>query len=200
MKGNSSLITGIILVGGKSRRMGTDKAFLKIEGISLFERVLQVMEENFTSVLLIGNCRERYFRYNLPVIPDQYSGSALGGLYTGLKSSSTELVFVAPCDMPFPSSQLIRLICSMSDGFDVVVPRTRNGLEPLFAVYRKTCLEPMRRFLEKGHYRIYDFYSEVAVRYLEEEEMAWAVDEGRSLINLNTPRELITLKEKELCL
>lgn len=200
MKGSSSLITGIILVGGKSRRMGTDKAFLKIEGICLFERVLQVMKENFTSVLLIGNCKERYLGYHLPVIPDQYSGSSLGGLYTGLKFSSTDLVFVAPCDMPFPSSQLIRLICSVSDGFDIVVPRTRNGLEPLFAVYRKTCLGPMRQFLEKGNYRIYDFYSEVAVRYLEEEEMSWIMDERRSFINLNTPQEVNTLKEKEQCL
>jgi len=199
MNVQKSSITGIILVGGKSRRMGNDKAFLEIEGIPLFERVLQAMMENFTSILLIGDCRERYAHYDLPVVADLYPGSALGGLYSGLVSASTEFVFVAPCDMPFPSAALIRLIYSKADHFDAVVPRTSAGLEPLFALYRKSCLEPIRRLLETGNYRVFDFFPEVKVRYLDAEEMNRVADGERTLLNINTPQEFAMLKEKLKC-
>ncbi len=195
MSGHSSTITGIILVGGKSRRMGTDKAFLRIDGVSMFERVLCAMAENFSSILLIGDCKERYEAYGLPVVADRYPGSALGGLYSGLLAAPTDLVFVAPCDMPFPSPSLIGHICSMAGDFDIVVPRTRHGLEPLFALYRKSCLGPMQRLLEAGNYRIYDFYPEVAVRYLEE-ELGRFIDGERALLNLNTPEEFAMIKEE----
>ncbi|HEX9022722.1 MAG TPA: molybdenum cofactor guanylyltransferase [Geobacteraceae bacterium] len=196
MSGQTSTITGIILVGGKSRRMGTDKAFLRIGGVPLFERVLRAMAENFSSILLIGDRQELYQGYGLPVIADRYPGSALGGLYTGLHAAATDLVFAAPCDMPFPSRSLIRHICSMADDFDVVVPRTRQGFEPLFALYRKSCLGPMLRLLEAGKYRVFDFYPEVVVRDLKAEELDPFADEGRAFLNLNTPEEFALLKEE----
>ncbi len=196
MNRQTSTITGIILVGGKSRRMGTDKAFLRIGGVPLFERVLAAMAENFSSILLIGDCKERYQGYGLPVVADRYQGSALGGLYSGLLAAATDLVFVAPCDMPFPSASLIRHICAMAGDFDVVVPRTAYGFEPLFALYRKSCLEAMQRLLEAGNYRVYDFYPEVAVRYVEAEELWRVADEERALLNLNTPEEFAMIKEE----
>jgi len=176
MTGLIPTITGIILVGGKSRRMGTDKAFLEIAGVPLFERVLRAMSVNFASIMLIGDRQERFSGYGLPVIPDRYPGSALGGLYTGLLSADTNLIFVSSCDMPFPSVPLIRHICSLADGFDAVVPRTENGFEPLFALYRKSCLEPMRRLLEQGNYRVYDFYPEVNVRLVGAEELSLVME------------------------
>ena len=77
-------ITGVILVGGKSRRMGRDKAFLDVAGKSLFERVLEVFRESFDRIVLVGDREERFAAYGLPVLPDIYPGSSLGGLYTGL--------------------------------------------------------------------------------------------------------------------
>ncbi len=195
MNSQISSITGIILVGGKSRRMGTDKAFLEIDGVPIFERVLRVMTDCFTSVHLIGDQKERYAGYGLPVIADLYPGSALGGLYTGLLSAPTDLIFVAPCDMPFPSPSLIAYLCSLADNFDAVVPRTADGFEPLFALYRKSCLEAMRRLLEAGNFCVYDFYPDIMARYVDEEEVARATDDGRSLINVNTPEEFASVKE-----
>ncbi len=123
----------------------------------------------------------------MPAIADIYPGSALGGLYTGLHEAQTEWIFVAPCDMPYPDPALIGLILSQREGFDLVVPRTRHGLEPLFACYRKTCLAPMRELLERQHYRIFDFYDQVRVRYLEEDELpeGWQ----HNLVNVNTPED-----------
>src|SRR5512137_2698088 len=119
-----SSITGVILVGGKSRRMGKDKAFLEIDGVPMFERVLSATGENFASILLIGSGPERFAGYALAPHPDIYPGSALGGLYTGLFLAETDLIFVTSCDIPFPSSALIRHLSSLADGFDAVVPRT----------------------------------------------------------------------------
>jgi molybdenum cofactor guanylyltransferase len=184
-----SSITGVILVGGKSRRMGRDKAFLEIEGVPIFERVLSAMGENFASILLVGNGPERFTGYPLAPQPDIYPGSALGGLYTGLFLAETDLIFVASCDIPFPSAHLIRHLSSLADGFDAVVPRTGDLYEPLFAVYRKTCLEPMRRLLEQGNFRIYDFYPEISIRYVDDGEIERLPGGSRSLVNINTPEE-----------
>jgi molybdopterin-guanine dinucleotide biosynthesis protein A len=194
-----SSITGVILVGGKSRRMGRDKAFLEIEGVPIFERVLSAMGENFASILLVGSRPERFAGYSLTLHPDIYPGSALGGLYTGLFLAETDLIFVASCDIPFPSAPLISHLSSLADGFDAVVPRTGDLYEPLFAIYRKSCLEPMKRLLEQGNYRIYDFYPEISVRYVTAAEVARLSGGARSLVNINTPEEFARcIKQSEI--
>jgi molybdenum cofactor guanylyltransferase len=194
-----SSITGVILVGGKSRRMGRDKAFLEIEGVPIFERLLSAMGENFASILLVGSRPERFAGYSLAPHPDIYPGSALGGLYTGLFLAETDLIFVASCDIPFPSAPLIRHLSSLADGFDAVVPRIAGCFEPLFAIYRKSCLDSMKRLLEEENYRIYDFYPELKVRYVNEEEISRIPGAARSLVNINTPEEFAScIKQSEI--
>jgi molybdopterin-guanine dinucleotide biosynthesis protein A len=183
-------MTGVILVGGKSRRMGKDKAFLKVAGTPLFERVLEVFRESFERVLLVGDREERFAGYGLPVVPDIYPGSALGGLYTGLSQAPSEHIFVASCDLPFPNGALLRHLCSLREGYDAVVPLTADGYEPLFAVYAKSCLGPMQALLESGNFCVYDFYPQVRVRYVSSAELAHLDRDGRAFVNLNTPEEL----------
>jgi molybdopterin-guanine dinucleotide biosynthesis protein A len=109
------------------------------------------------------------------------------------------LIFVASCDIPFPSSPLIGHLSSLADGFDAVVPRTGDCFEPLFAIYRKTCLEPMKRLLELENHRIYDFYPDLNVRYVDEEEIARIPGGVRSLVNINTPEEFARcIKQSEI--
>ena len=182
-------ITGIILVGGKSRRMGRDKAFLAVQGKPLFEIILELFRENFSRLLLVGNRAERFAGYGLPVVPDIYPGSSLGGLYTGLFHAETEYVFVASCDLPFPSAQVLRHLCSLKEGFDAVVPSTRYGYEPLFALYSKNCLAPIKALLDRGEFCAYAYYPEIRVRYVPPEELAPFDRDGRAFINVNTPEE-----------
>jgi molybdopterin-guanine dinucleotide biosynthesis protein A len=192
-------ITGVILVGGKSRRMGRDKAFLKVAGIPMFERVLEVFRENFSRIILTGDRRERFASYNLPIHEDIYPGSALGGLYTGLVRAETEHVFVCPCDVPFPSGRVIRYLCSLAAGYDAVVPTTAKGFEPLFAVYSRNCLKPMQDQLVSSNFCVYDFYPRVNVRYVREQELEPLDATGYAFINLNTPEEYENFG-KESCL
>lgn len=166
--------------------MGCDKATLELDGQTLFERTLGVLQACLPAVLIAGD-RPDLARPDVSCHPDLYPGSALGGLYTGLLAAATEWVFVTPCDMPDPDPAIVRLLLARRAGYDVVLPRTGAGLEPLFALYRRSCLGPMRAMLEAGEYRIYDFYPEVRVRYVDEDELppGWR----RALTNVNTPAD-----------
>jgi molybdopterin-guanine dinucleotide biosynthesis protein A len=182
-------VTGVILVGGKSRRMGTDKAFLRIGGTPLFERVLSVFRETFARTILVGNQAERFAGYGLDICTDLYPGSALGGLYTGLVRGGTPHVFVSACDVPFPSSAVVRYLVALREGYDAVVPQVPDGFEPLFALYAASCREPMQAFLERGNYCISDLYPGLHVRYVPLAELARFDGVGRTFININTPAE-----------
>jgi molybdenum cofactor guanylyltransferase len=182
-------ITGVILVGGKSRRMGQDKAFLKVGGIPIFERVLAVFRENFERIVLVGDREERFAGYGLPVLPDIYPGSSLGGLYTGLYHAETEYVFVSTCDLPFPNAEVLHYLSSLRNGFDAVVLTTDKGYEPLFAVYSKNCLGPIKALLESGDCCAYAYYSQIRVRYVPYEELAHLDRDGTAFLNVNTPEQ-----------
>jgi len=182
-------ITGLLLVGGKSRRMGRDKAFLEIAGKPLFERVLEAFRECFSETILVGDRQERFERYHLPIYHDIYQGNALGGLYTGLFHASTDYVFVAPCDLPFPNAWLMRYLCSLAQGYDVVVPTLAQGYEPLFALYSKSCLQPIQEQLERGDFCVFGFYPQVRVRSVTASELAVFDPAGSTFLNLNTPEE-----------
>jgi molybdenum cofactor guanylyltransferase len=189
-------ITGVILVGGKSRRMGRDKAFLTWDGAPLFEKVLHIFRETFTTTLLVGGDVERYGKYGERILPDLYPGSALGGLYTGLFYATSDSIFVASCDMPYPSAALLRYLCSLRAGYDCVVPETAQALEPLFAVYSKSALPAMLELLESGNFRIYDLYPQLYTRFVGVSELAPFAEDGRSFVNVNTPDDFAQLAKE----
>lgn len=182
-------ITGVILVGGKSLRMGRDKAFLEIAGKPLFERVLKLFKETFAQVSLVGDREERFAGYSLTVLRDIYPGSVIGGLYTGLYHATTKFIFASSCDLPFPNGEVLRYLCSFGNGFDVVVPKTTHGYEPLFALYSKNCLKPMKFLIESGNFRVYDLYPQVRAREVSCEELKHLDRDGKSFVNINTPEE-----------
>jgi molybdenum cofactor guanylyltransferase len=189
-------ITGIILVGGKSLRMGRDKAFLQIAGKPLFEGVLEVFRDEFERIVLAGDRAERFSACNLPVIPDIYPGSALGGIFTGLHHAETRYIFVSSCDLPFPNGEILRYICSLRDGFDAVVPSTANGHEPLFALYSKSCLKAIKGLLERGECCAYAYFHQIRVRYVPHEEIAALDREGTAFLNINTPEDFAKIGGK----
>ena len=186
-------VTGVLLAGGQSQRMGRDKATLPVGGVPLYRRALTVLRSLFAQVLIAGD-RPDLADEGVACHRDIYPGSSLGGLYTGLLRATTPHIFVAACDMPSPDPALIRTLLSWRRDFDVVVPRTPAGLEPLFACYGKGCLAPMEELLRQGRYRIYDFYDQVRVRYVEADELppGWR----QALCNVNTPADMATIKEE----
>jgi molybdopterin-guanine dinucleotide biosynthesis protein A len=185
--------TGVLLAGGKSRRMGYDKTRIELAGQKLLSRPLNMLCQHFAAVLIAGD-RPDLATDDIPAIPDIYPGSALGGLYTGLKSAQTDWVFVAPCDMPYPDSRILISLINLRNGFDAVVPNTPNGYEPVFALYHKNCLQQMETMLRQGQYRIYDFYQHIKIHYLDWQQMPEGWE--RSLLNINTPEQLEQLNKE----
>jgi molybdopterin-guanine dinucleotide biosynthesis protein A len=140
-------------------------------------------------VELFRNFEAKIYR---DLIPNQ---GALGGLYTGIYYSSFPNAFCVACDMPFLKSSVIRFLIQKMEGYDVVVPRTEDGLEPLHAIYSKNCLDPIRKILEHKQFKVLDFYSMVKVNIVEESEFRSLDPARESFLNVNTPEELGLIKK-----
>lgn len=183
--------TGVLLVGGKSGRMGRDKASIELSGRTLFSLALEFLRQHFVTVIIAGD-RPDLAQVDIPSIPDLYPGSALGGLHAGLSAAVTDWVFVMPCDMPYPDAKLLILLYDLCEGVDAVVPRTPAGYEPVFAFYHKRCLPVFNDALEQGRKSIFALYPQLNVRFLEWQNMprAWQ----KSLTNINTPEDLLKIK------
>ena len=182
--------TGIILAGGKSRRMGRDKAFLPFGRGLLIERVIEVMQQVTSDVILITNNPEQYQRFGLPmyadVIPD---GGSLGGIYTGLVSAKMPYGLCLACDMPFVKPDFLRLLCDTAAEADVVIPRNTEDFQPLCAVYSQACQAPIRQKIAAGRLKITGFFEQVRVRVIDGPLLAHYDPHDVMFFNANTPEE-----------
>ena len=184
-------VSGVILAGGKSRRYGQNKALVNINGIPLIKRVLGVMENLFSSTVVITNTPDTYSFLNLPMFEDRIKGlGPLGGIFTGLNVISEKAGFFVACDMPFLNPDLIRYLVTARQGFDVVVPTFSGKFEALHALYTQNCLPEIEQMIHAGVYQTIQLYQSVAVRYVEENEIRRFDPELKSFSNINKPEEL----------
>ena len=179
-----------VLIGGKSRRMGVNKAFLNIGQVRLIEKIVAQLKRFFPEVLLAGNEPESYCSLGLPVVPDAYPGCGpLAGIHAALAAAAHPYLFITACDMPFLDLDLAALLLKNAPGYDVVVPRLGAYLEPLCAVYGKGCLPAIEAGLKEGRCKVTAFFAEVSVRYLDREELS-RFDLKKIFFNLNSPDDL----------
>jgi molybdenum cofactor guanylyltransferase len=183
-------MTGVILAGGKSRRMGRDKAFLPFGKGLLIERVIEVIQRVTADVVVITNTPEQYQRFGLPMFADVIpEAGSLGGIYTGLAYAKTPYNLCLACDMPFVKPAFLRFLCDTATGADVVIPRNAEDFQPLCAVYSQVCREPIRQKIEAGRLKITGFFDEVRVRVIEGELLASYDPHDVMFFNANTPEE-----------
>lgn len=186
-------ITGVVLGGGQSRRMGKDKRFLDWEGKNFLDNVCLTMGKLFDEVLLV-TAKEDYSCAHLPVrlvtdvIP--HKGS-LGGLYTGIKEGSHPFVFVVACDMPFLNPLAISRLCALPQS-DVVIVKLSTGFQPLHGRYSKRCCPIIEQMIQEGNLRIQDManYSSLSVQIIEEAMFQDIDPYCYSFLNINTPSDL----------
>ena len=188
-------LTGVVLAGGRSRRMGTDKALLRwppgaADGLSLLELTAARLATLCEEVLVVGS------REPAPAgtreVPDLYpDGGSLGGIASGLQVAQHPRALVVATDMPFLNAALLRWLAERPGAWDAIVPLSPEGRpEPLHAVYAQTCLAPLRRRVEAGQLKIQDFLDEVVTRFIRAEQWHTVDPDGRSFFNLNTPEDL----------
>lgn len=186
-------ITGLILTGGKNSRMGTNKAFLKIDGVRLIDRTLNIYRQLFAEIILVTNDPLSYLEFpETAVVTDIYKDKGpLGGLYTGLYYTKTERAFACPCDMPFLNRDFILHMIGLSDKYDVVVPEVAEGYQSLHAIYSRNCLPSIKRLLLADKLKVTGFYRDMRVLTIGEEETKPFNRDGRLFHNINTPDDIV---------
>ncbi|HET8569858.1 MAG TPA: molybdenum cofactor guanylyltransferase [Candidatus Limnocylindria bacterium] len=183
-------VSAAVMAGGRSRRMGRDKAWIPLDGRPLVRRVIDVLAEVADEVIVVAN-EPRFSSLGVRVVPDRFpEAGALGGIATGVGAAAHDRVLVAACDMPFLRADLFRLLLSHAGGADAVVPRVGGQFETMHALYTRACLAPMERALASGRLRVVSFFDEVRVRPVEEDELRRIDPDLRALTNVNTPDEL----------
>jgi len=160
-------VTGIILAGGKSERMGADKGLQELCGKALITYAIQSLSE-ICSTIVISTSSDAYLSFGLKTIPDEIPGiGPMGGIYSALKQSKTEKNLVLSCDLPFVSKELLSFILKNAEGYQVAVPwQGKQHYEPLCGFYNLSVLEQMNDFIEKGNYKLPDLFDEININKL----------------------------------
>ena len=183
-----------IQAGGQSTRMGSNKALILFEGLPLVQRVLVRVRLLSEDVFVTTNSSDGFPDLGTALYRDVYSEAcALCGLITAFHYAQNDVVAVVACDMPFIVPALIAAECELllNMGVDAVIPRTRNGLEPLLAAYRvSTCQPAATEALKAGERRMISWFDSVKVREIGEDVIQLFDPDMRSFININTLEDL----------
>ena len=189
----------VIQAGGKSSRMGEDKALIPFIGeITLIEYILHQINGFGHEHLIIANNPDSYQRFGLPVFADVYPDvGALGGIYSGLFHAAFDQCVVLACDMPFVNRSLLEYLLALVPDYDVVIPRRKpkEFIEPFRAIYSKNCLEPIRNAIKDGKLKVASFFPNINVRFIEVEEVTHFDPNELTFFNINTPEELVEARQ-----
>lgn len=187
-----SQATAIILAGGKSSRMGTDKALIKVNDDNMLESAVRALDGGFSELIVSAN-NKSYDSLGIKTVSDIFPGRGpLAGIHACLLASGNDLNFVVPCDMPFIDVKLALYMVELADGFDVVVPKIGDYYEPLFAVYNKSCLPAIEAHLKAGRNKVTMLYtnSELKIRNVTKAEIEKFGHSENIFFNVNTPVDL----------
>lgn len=196
-------VTGVILAGGQSKRMGQDKARLIIQGEPLIARVHRLLRVAFGEIVIVGGGDFGDILPGVTVIPDRRPGQGpLAALESAFTATSATLLFVVACDMPFVSPALARHMiqrASAEPDADVVALRRARGLEPLHAVYRsRRCQPAVMALLDEGERSLQALLARSMVVEVAPDEAVTFDPQGLATSNVNTPddwREALSLAE-----
>jgi molybdopterin-guanine dinucleotide biosynthesis protein A len=186
-------VTGILLAGGKSRRMGEDKRHLVVGEQTLLERGLAVLHAIFQEVLVVIAQDSPPLAVDARVIRDLVPDcGSLGGLYSGLMQATTPWVFVVACDMPFLNQAVIAQFTSRRTIADIVMAKLDARLQPMHALYGKPCLPVLEQMVRARQLKIQEMVSQSSLQvcYVTEADLLSIDPSGRSFYNVNTLADL----------
>lgn len=183
-------MTGAILAGGKSVRMGFNKALIKTNDETIIERTIRLFKGIFDHTFIVANDVLLYENLDTPIFADIHKGAgSLGGIYTALVHSKTAYTFITACDMPLLNPAAIRKVVQSATKTDVVVPYIDESFHPMHAAYSKRCVKPIEEMLKTNDLRIHRLLEKVRVKKLLLEDFGnIAIKE--SVANINTKEDL----------
>ncbi len=187
MRKEDTAVTGFILAGGQSSRMGQDKGLLQLQGKALVQHTLEELKECVSEVVIIAN-KPEYDQFGLRVVADIVpQAGPVGGIYTALENSATDLNFIVSCDMPFITRQAVQCMLDQASGAAVTVPTVNGLMQPLFGVYHRSCLPQVRWHVEHGKLRLTALIKDLDHQVVELEKL---LPHSEQLFqNLNTPQD-----------
>jgi molybdopterin-guanine dinucleotide biosynthesis protein A len=186
-------ITGVLLAGGKSRRMGEDKRYLVVGEQTLLERGLAVLRSIFQEVLVVIAQDSPVLDVDARVVRDLVPDcGSLGGLFTGLTEATTPYIFVVACDMPFLDQAVISQFTSRRSSTDIAMAKLAGRLHPMHALYSKRCLPVIEQMVLARQLKIQEIVSceFLLAQYVTEADLVGIDPSGRSFLNVNTPADL----------
>jgi molybdenum cofactor guanylyltransferase len=182
----------IILSGGKSSRMGTNKALLKLNEKTTIERMVDILKIYFDDIILVTNDKESYQFLGVKMVSDHYPGKGpLAGFHAGLMASDYDVNFITACDMPFISGELATTLVNMIDHHDALVPVINGKMQTLCAVFQKKTVSKIEECIENGRLPIKNLLDHLNVLYVTEKELQVYsnIDMERVFFNMNHPHE-----------
>jgi len=186
----SEKITGAILAGGKSRRMGRNKALLDLGGQPVIQRLVEQFQRTFDEVLVIANDSAVYQRFCNSVYPDIHlEKGPLAGLHSALRHAANDWVFISACDSPFFNVNLFGAMLSLRKNADAVICETEDGLQPLTALYSRRCLQPIENCLEQERLKVVSFHDQIRLQIVPNEDVERLDSGSRMFWNMNYPED-----------
>ena len=185
--------TGVILAGGQNSRLpGKKKTFQKIGDVTILENIYGLFSNLFKEVIIVVNEPREFAGLNMSIVTDVIpSKCALAGLHTGLFYASFPYAYVTACDTPFVKQSVVEYIVNQIEpSYDVIIPRTDDGLEALSAVYSKDCIPLIENNLGKNIFMIKKFFRKKKVKEIPVEQLKALDPEMQFIFNVNTPEDL----------
>ncbi len=189
----------LILMGGEGRRIREKKAYLRVGGIRIVDRIINELEKvknKDEEILLVVNKKTSFkkikrWENKIKVVEDIIPGKGpLGGIYSGLSLSNAKFNFITGCDMPFLNWKFIHYMRSLPKDYDILIPLHSRGVEPLHAIYSKSCLSLIKEKLEQGEYKIRAILPYLKIRFVEEKEIRKFDSPEYIFFNINTREDL----------
>jgi molybdopterin-guanine dinucleotide biosynthesis protein A len=170
--------------------MGMEKAFLKVAGVPMIEHIIRVLRIVVDQTIIVTNSPAAYEAYDAVIVTDALvKRGPLTGIYSGLLASKDEYNFIVACDMPYLNQHLIAYLSGLAEGYDIVMPKINDLLEPLHAIYSRRLLPLIENRIRQDQLRIRGLFGDARVLYVPEEDIDRYDPSRRSFINLNTPQE-----------
>ena len=182
-------ITAAILCGGKSTRIGREKAFTLLNNIPIFEHVLEKLKNIFSKIIISSNNPMLFEKYNIPIVEDiAKNKDAIGGIYSILKYMDTEYAFIVACDMPFIDEKAVEILIKNINDNDIVIPRINGRFQPLFAIYSKNALPEIEKSIKENNLKITSILDKSKTKVVSDSYFQ-SINIEKNFFNINTEKD-----------
>lgn len=201
---NRHMFSGAVLAGGGNKRFPVLKGFLRINGITIIEKNISLLQTICNEVFISINTPESYFKFQVNMVGDLFpSMGPMSGIYSSLLNAKHDNLLIIACDMPFLNLNILSFIIKKhlegtnSISYDATIPIYNKKQQPLCGIYRKTALPSLEEHLLKGKNSMYLFLREINTNYIDEVEIKDIDPSGNSFININTIEDYETVRGRE---